>query len=469
MHRNRGSMLLEILLVMGVMIMVMPVMMRKGFLARQDQQNQAVAHKMKMLGAIVLNYIQSYPDDLEEGLNVIADEQLTDLFTEYGLSSEFNTTDFFGHVYEVHINRKNSDDGSFQLDALVVAYAPIGDGLNFLRRKKIAEYLGLSGAILDEDGTLMSLVGMWNDEEGGWEHPLPLSSIVMRVRPVDFFNTYLSRTQIDSLGNANTMTTDLYMSGHSIERVKTFYAVNANFSHALGEKMTVMEGFGSGTDEDVEKQIFSGEFETLYSYSDSGSENDVLLIQTPLKVSGGATDTTTPVISGYDLYEADDAGVTGTIGLLDLTYMNLSSLLLHPKNCDGQSNCSETAAVLSYKMTLGSAPGSDDDAIVLSSFDFTDARVTVDNDFYDSNNLSCGNESCDTEYFHVNSLKAKTIFFNYDSDPDSDTYRKYFYKLNLSGTNTVIYDMDDSDDNINLTTRVLQLYNRFLIKRTTGK
>ncbi|MBN1783872.1 MAG: hypothetical protein JW812_02805 [Alphaproteobacteria bacterium] len=242
--RSRGSLLLEVLLVLAVMVVAVPFLMQKEFRRREAGQNQAIAHRVRQLGMVALSYMRDQPI-LKDGLNVLSDSDLVRKLKPYGLSENFETVDRYGQQYEVHLKQERDAKDNISLTGFVVVYLPDGlsDTISFLRRRRMAEAVGAMGAILEEDGSITSSAGIWEMTQEEWGYSLPPFSILMALQETDISYTFLSRFKIDELGQGNTFLVDLNMSGKDIKDVNALYVKNLEAGDVEVNNLAVLEGF----------------------------------------------------------------------------------------------------------------------------------------------------------------------------------------------------------------------------------
>ncbi len=222
--REKGNLLLEILLVMAVLIVAIPFLMQKEFKRKESGQNQAIAHRIRQLGAVSLSYMRDQPD-LNDGLTVLEGNSLLNILKPYGLSKYFETIDRFSQNYEVHIKQETDSNNHKVLSGFIVVYLSSGlsENLSFLRRRKMAESIGAMGAILEENGEITSSSGLWEMTQEEWGYSLPPFAILMALQENDVSYTFLSRFKIDDLGQGNTFLVDLNMGENNIENANTVY------------------------------------------------------------------------------------------------------------------------------------------------------------------------------------------------------------------------------------------------------
>lgn len=242
--RSRGGLLLEILLVLAVLVVAVPFLMQKEFKRRESGENQAIAHRIRQLGAVALSYMRDQPI-LREGLNVFSGSELVRKLKPYGLSENFQTTDRYGQVYELHLKHITDAEGLTSLTGFVVVYLPDGlsNLISFLRRRRMAESIGSMGAILEEDGSITSSAGIWEMTQEEWGYSLPPLAILMALQETDISYTFLSRFKIDDLGQGNTFLVNLNMGGKDIEEVNAVYTKTLETENVEVNNLAITEGF----------------------------------------------------------------------------------------------------------------------------------------------------------------------------------------------------------------------------------
>ncbi len=257
--RNKGAVLLEVLFVLAVMVLALPIVASQRFKISEENKIQTVAHKMKLLSLATSNYLQGIPDDLEDGLNVIQGEDILTRLVPYGLPSNFTDTDAFKQSYQVQID-KTVDETSVSFNAIILVYSDTNK-LSMLIRKKLVSYLGVLGGMKEEDGTIVSGAGPWDEKEFNWNYSLPDDAIIVRVRILNFFNNYVSRSKTDSIASSNTMLADLYMGYHDITMINAFSADKVETFSVSGVGSMIVNGFFGIEDESNHSSDFIDKLE----------------------------------------------------------------------------------------------------------------------------------------------------------------------------------------------------------------
>ncbi|MBN2676110.1 MAG: hypothetical protein JXR30_02545 [Alphaproteobacteria bacterium] len=339
--RSRGNLLFEILLVLAIMVIAIPFVMEKQFARRETSQEQAIAHRIRQLGAVALSYIRSDPE-IQEGLTVLSGQSMISLLSKYGLANSFDLTDRFSQNYEIHIKRTYKNNNALT-SGFVVVYPPIEmeeKPLSYLKSRHIADSIGALGAIVDEDGEIINVSGIWSLSKEEWGYSLPTQAILMAIQPVDVSYNFLARYKIDEINQGNTFLTDLSMGGNNnIENVVGVFAKNFYTEQMSIYNLQVIENI----------HLPKAQFDQVTIYSvlgqTAGRQNTTTLrVENNLNISEGG------LVRELHLFGMENVVQKETI----LTEVKLSKLCLN--NIDG-SEANNRLVTVTYELSLKNDTG----------------------------------------------------------------------------------------------------------------
>ncbi len=208
-HKNdKGSILLEILLMLGILIVVFPILQKNIKQKSDTLRNQLVVKDMTKLKTATENYLKLKPD-IKLGVSEIPFSVLE----ENGLPKNFKKVNIIGQNYKVKVRAREKSDGNVEYDAIIIA-----DGnpeIPDMRiRDIVKESKGFGGYL--EDGIIYG--ASWSLDAAGWGERWATPPIVFKIGFAKKDYQYISRNGFGS----STMRTDLFMNLNNIDKINNF-------------------------------------------------------------------------------------------------------------------------------------------------------------------------------------------------------------------------------------------------------
>ena len=237
-----GAVMFQVLLGLGLMVMMSPMIFTQIKKYNEEiQREEAVSH-LETWQRAAASFVVFEKDSgkIGEGINVWEGDALRTALLDYLGSSAVPLTNGFGQSYAM-ITRRDGE----QIEAIVIAY---GGGLNKLTLNGIGQFLFDKGAVIDEDGFILSDMKLSDDlynKLKTYVSPTRGGALFMYVSDAFFTSDYLHIAPMpgtsDRSSLVNTMIVDLNMNGNNMNFVKNFYATKLEGSNAYIDSLSISD------------------------------------------------------------------------------------------------------------------------------------------------------------------------------------------------------------------------------------
>ncbi len=242
-----GAVMLQVLLGLGLMVIMSPMIFTQIKKYNEEVKREEVVNHLESWQKAASSFVVFEKDRVgavPEGTSTWEGDSLKNLLRDYMGSASVPTTNGFGQRYALITIRHGE-----QIEAVVYAY---DGGLDKLTLNGIGQFLFDKGAVMDDEGVILSDLKLSNDLTNFLKTKVsaPLGSsggglLFMYVSDAFFTSDYLHIAPMPGSSEraslVNTMIVDLDMGGNSIGNVKNFYATALEGSNAYVNDLSVSD------------------------------------------------------------------------------------------------------------------------------------------------------------------------------------------------------------------------------------
>ncbi|MHA1550076.1 MAG: shufflon system plasmid conjugative transfer pilus tip adhesin PilV [Alphaproteobacteria bacterium] len=259
--REKGRMLLEVLLVLVIIAGLLPFIYRQNMKKKENLENATVAAGILKVKSVFETYLEEKAGVFDSATTtqtkVIDFKELY----EFGLPESVKQKNRFDMKYILVAQRKILSLSQPQIRGLILA---IDGNLPLLQERKIANLLGPQGGYI-EDNFIYGSHQSWMMPLADWALKDSLNGVVVRTEVTADTEGYIYRKDTNQKQN-HEMHTNLYMGYHNIENIgmlKTesiqvfesfslFQAIEESTSGDDGQGITVLELQNTEKDVDLD-------------------------------------------------------------------------------------------------------------------------------------------------------------------------------------------------------------------------
>ncbi|MCK5296768.1 MAG: shufflon system plasmid conjugative transfer pilus tip adhesin PilV, partial [Alphaproteobacteria bacterium] len=233
---ERGGMMIEAIMMLGMMSMVTPYMFKQSNDRQQELQDVSVANQTRTILSATDSYIeQNYGAIIAGGTGPSGESfagtdvnvTMQNLKDAGVLSTSMQDTNSFHQTYTVRLKKQASG----RIDTLLVADDGGVGGIGKMRGSRIASMVGAGGGYVDVADTVSGSMGSWGSDTsvdyGGLAVTKGSIAATSSFNKNVAMSDALYRNAITGFPDANTMGTDLSMGGNNIN-MDSGDIVNAN-------------------------------------------------------------------------------------------------------------------------------------------------------------------------------------------------------------------------------------------------
>ena len=242
-----GAVMFQVLLGLGLMVMMSPMIFSQIKKYNEEVQREEVVHHLEAWQKAASSFVifeKDRPNAIQEGILFWEGGTLKNTLKDYMGNALVPDKNGFGQKYAMVTYRQGA-----QVEAVVIAY---DGGVDRLTLNGIGQFLFDKGAIMDEEGNILSDLKLSNELttalQGKVGAPLGSSGgglLFMFVSDAFFTSDYLHIAPMpgssDRASLVNTMIVDLNMGGFSIGRIKNFYANSLKASNAYVNDLSISD------------------------------------------------------------------------------------------------------------------------------------------------------------------------------------------------------------------------------------
>ena len=243
--REKGRMLLEVLLVLVIIAGLLPFIYRQNIKKKENLENATVAAGILKVKAVFETYLEEKAGVFESATTtqtkVVNFEELYD----FGLPESVKQKNRFDMRYILVAQRKVLSLAQPQIRGLVLV---VDGNLSLLQERKISNLLGPQGGYI-EDNFLYGSHQSWMMPLADWSLKDSLNGIVVRTEVTADTEGYIYRKDTNQPQN-HEMHTNLYMGYHNIKNIGTLETESIQVFESISLFQATDELGKEGTDDD---------------------------------------------------------------------------------------------------------------------------------------------------------------------------------------------------------------------------
>lgn len=212
--KSAGNFMIQALLALALVVMFLPVFVRKIADKNANRENMAVVAQISSAFDAARAFVREEFDSFPDGVKIFSDDEFVEKLEPFGLP--------LGFVPRTPLNQNISLIVSKKGQNIFSVLDISGGHLSEMRRAEILARIGFWGAAVDEDGTVRGATGGWELSDPPNNVALSQYSILVRVPEDEEFSELIMRQAKDP--SKNIFHTDLKMDGNNISAVRALSA-----------------------------------------------------------------------------------------------------------------------------------------------------------------------------------------------------------------------------------------------------